>query len=173
MERQFGQTRAGKYMPHSTIGFFRSGMTVETIVAAIDPVLSGRSSFEVQNHGSMALGRSVVLDIHHADDGSPNPALLALHDDAFAALSPLMPRMGDRFDWTGGGFHAHLTMAQTITPLWLFDEVFAFLQEAEPIGPRRFLAEYVHLYAVRSDAWLDDNWSDSLTWELLHSWQLG
>jgi hypothetical protein len=38
-------------------------------------------------------------------------------------------------------------------PEFLFDEVHAFIREAEPISPRRFTAEYLHLFACRSDDW--------------------
>ena len=173
MRRQFGQTRAGKYMPHATIGFFQTDVPWPDLAAAVAPVLAGRAPFAVQNHGPIAMGRSVVLDIHH-DDGGVNAALQALHDDAHAALSPLIADdLSDRFRWPSDRFQAHMTLAQTIRPDWLRDEILAFARAAEPIGPRRFLAEYVHLYAVLSDDWDADHWSDSLTWELLASWRLG
>lgn len=172
MRRQFGQTRAGMYMPHATIGFFRSSAPWEAIADAVTPVLRGRPAFTVQNHGPMHHGNSVVLDIHHGDDGQPNPELLALHDDAHRALAPLIPVERDRFDWTGEGFHAHVTLAQTIRPPWLRDEILAFARDLEPIGPRRFLADHVHLYVVRSEHWDSADWSDTLTWDLLTSWRL-
>ncbi|MGN6032918.1 MAG: hypothetical protein ACTHQE_14785 [Thermomicrobiales bacterium] len=174
MWRQFGQTRAGKYMPHATIGFFQANAPWPDLAAAVTPALAGRMSFMVENHGPIAMGRSVVLDIHHGDDGRVNAALQALHDDAHAALSPLIADdLADRFRWPADRFQAHITLAQTIRPDWLRDEILAFARAAEPVGPRRFLAEYVHLYAVLSDDWDADDWSDSLTWELLASWRLG
>jgi hypothetical protein len=172
MRRQFGQTRAGMYMPHATIGFFRSAVPWEEIAAAVTPILNGRSAFMVQNHGPMHHGNSVVLDIHHGDDGAPNADLVALHDDAYAALSPLLSNdPGDSHRWAAQ-FHAHITLAQAVRPDWLLDEVLAFVRDAEPIGTRRFLAEYVHLYVVRSEDWDSTDWSDSLTWDLLTSWRL-
>ena len=174
MRRQFGQTRAGKYMPHATIGFFQSDAPWQELAAAVTPVLAGRGPFVVQNHGPIPLGRSVVLDIHHDDAGEVNAALQALHDDAHAALSPLIADdLQDRFRWPAETFQGHITLAQTIRPAWLHDEILAFAREAEPIGPRRFLAEYIHLYAVMSDDWDADDWSDTLTWNLLASWRLG
>lgn len=173
MLRQFWQTRAGMYMPHATIGFFRSTVPWEEIATAVTPILSGRTSFTVQNYGPMHHGNSVVLDIHHGDDGRPNLALQALHDDAHAALAPCFPEdEADRFRWSGKNFHAHVTLAQTVRPAWLREEILAFARDAEPIGPRRFLAEYVHLYVVRSEDWDSADWSDSLTWDLLTSWRL-
>lgn len=173
MQRQFGQTRAGKYMPHATIGFFQSNAPWQDLAAAATPALTGRAPFVVENHGPVALGRSVVLDIHHDDAGAPNAALQALHDDAHAALAPLIADdLADRFRWPAEAFQAHMTLAQTIGPDWLRDEILAFARDAEPIGPRRFFAEYVHFYAVLSDDWDSDDWSDSLTWDLLASWRL-
>ncbi|MGC4193271.1 MAG: hypothetical protein QM589_19155 [Thermomicrobiales bacterium] len=175
MRRQFGQTRAGKYMPHATIGFFQSALPWQDLAAAVTPALARHAPFVVQNHGPVAMGRSVVLDIHHDDAGGVNAALQALHDDAHAALAPLIADdLEDRFRWPAEKFQAHITLAQTIRPDWLRDdEVMAFVREAEPVGPRRFMAEYVHLYAVLSDDWDSVDWSDSLTWDLLASWRLG
>ncbi|MGC4105504.1 MAG: hypothetical protein QM753_04000 [Thermomicrobiales bacterium] len=174
MRRQFGQTRAGNYMPHATIGFFQTNAPWQDLVATVTPVLAGRPSFVVENHGSVAMGSSVVLDIHHDDEGGVNAALQALHDDAHAALTPLIADdLADRFRWPKEMFQAHMTLAQTIRPAWLRDEVLAFARAAEPIGPRRFVAEHVHLYAVLSDDWDAEDWSDSLTWDLLASWRLG
>ena len=174
MLRQFGQTRAGQYMPHATIGFFRSPVPWQDLAAAVTPALAGHASFVVENHGPILMGRSVVLDIHHDDRGGVNAALQALHHDAHAALAPsIADDEEDRFRWPADRFQAHITVAQTIRPAWLRDEILAFAREAEPIGPRRFLAEYVHLYAVLSDDWDSDHWSDSLTWDLLASWRLG
>jgi hypothetical protein len=51
-------------------------------------------------------------------------------------------------------------------------EILEFCQELEPIGPSSFLAEWLHLYAFRSDDWLG-NWWESLSWSLLDSWRLG
>ena len=174
MRRQFGQTRAGMYMPHATIGFFQSNAPWQELAAAVAPALVGRPPVVVQNHGPIAMGRSVVLDIHHDDDGSVNAALQALHDATHAALSPLIADdLADRFRWPPEMFQAHITLAQTIRPDWLRDEILAFAREAEPVGPRRFTAAYVHLYSVLSDDWDADDWSDSLRWDLLASWRLG
>jgi len=170
--RQFGQTRAGKYMPHATIGFFDTEATVAELVAAIDPVCATHAPFTIVNNGLVPLGNSFVLDINHLEDRGVNAALHAFHDDAHAALYPLTDHT-DRFHWTGEGFFAHMTLVQRVRPAALYDEIHAFLREAEPIGPRRFRAQHMHLYAIRSDDWNDEEWSDSLTWTFLHSWNLG
>jgi hypothetical protein len=68
-------------------------------------------------------------------------------------------------------FFAHLTLAMADIPEFLFDEVHAFIREAEPIGPRRFTAEYLHLFAFRSDDWAGEWWR-SLDWRFLHAWRL-
>ncbi|MGB3330096.1 MAG: hypothetical protein WBA46_14140 [Thermomicrobiales bacterium] len=174
MRRQFGQTRAGKYMPHATIGFFQSPAPWQDLAAAVTPVLAGRAPFVVTNHGPILFGQSVVLDIHHDEDRSVNAALQALHDDTHAALAPFIAAdLPDRFRWPREMFHAHITLAQTIRPDWLAAEVLAFAREGELVGPRRFLAEYIHLYAVMSEDWDSSDWSDTLTWDLLTSWRLG
>jgi len=175
MKRQFGLITAGAFMPHATIkGFFRSDAAIADMKAALDPVLANRPSFTVVNNGPVAWKTSVVLDIMHDEQGAKNPELQKLHEDAIAVLLPLVhpecpntpnERMGD-------DFYAHLTLVQGAPREDLFPEIHEFLQDAEPIGPRRFTAEYVHLYAFRSDEW-DGDWGQTLTWELLHSWKLG
>ena len=68
-------------------------------------------------------------------------AVLALTTPAFAAgqaAGHLADDLADRFRWPPEKFQAHMTLAQTIRPAWLRDEILAFAREAEPIGPRRF-----------------------------------
>jgi len=69
--------------------------------------------------------------------------------------------------WAGEHFRAHMTLAMADIPDFLFDEVLEFIESAEPIGPRQFLAEYFSLYAFQSGAW----WA-TMSWQPLHSWRL-
>ena len=69
-------------------------------------------------------------------------------------------------------FRAHLTLTMADQREELFDEVMGFIQEALPIGPEMFTAEYVHLYAFRSESW-KGRWWETLQWSLLKSWRLG
>ena len=174
--RQFGQVTAGAFMPHATLkGFFRSDAAVCDMIAALDTALSGIRPFTVVNNGPIAYGRSsVVMNIQQDEFGETNPAIQALHEAAFAALAPFIhPECHfTPVEWAGSSFFAHLTLLQSLPRPEFFDEIFAFIRDAEPIGPRRFTAEYVHLYAFRSEDWQGD-WGKTLRWEMLHSWKLG
>jgi hypothetical protein len=173
LRRQFGLRVGGQFMPHATVmSFFRSDASVADIVAAIDPAMAERQVFPVWNNGPMALGRGIVLDVHHDDRGNPNAALQAVHQAAFAAITPLV-RPDCEFawgGWSGEKFHAHLTLAMADVPSWARDEVVEFAR-AESIGPRTFVAEYFHLYAFQSDDWAGE-WWHTMSWEWLHSWRL-
>ncbi|MGB3307286.1 MAG: 2'-5' RNA ligase family protein [Thermomicrobiales bacterium] len=175
LRRQFGLITAGAFMPHATIkGFFRTDATIAEMKAALDGVMADRPTFTVVNNGPLAYGRrSVVLNIQQDEFGETNHALQALHEDAFAALSPFVHPdcTFTPVEWSGSRFFAHLTLIQGMPREDFFDEIFAYLQDAEPIGPRRFDAEYCHLYAFRSEDWEGD-WGATLTWEMLHSWKL-
>lgn len=175
LRRQFGCVTAGAFMPHATIkGFFRSDASISELIGAVDAALTDRQPFPVVNNGPVPFGRGgVALNVQHDERGQLNRELQATHEAVFSVLKPFVhptceftPREGvlDRF-------FAHLTLAMADVPDFLFDELFAFLQDAEPIGPRRFTAEYFHLFAFGSDNWSGDWWS-TLEWTLLHGWKL-
>ncbi len=176
LRRQFGLEVGGKFMPHATVmSFFRSDASIEEIKSALDDSLAGRSMFAVTNSGPMPHKRSgVSLDIHHDDDGTPNVALQAVHNAVYKAIVPLVhPACEFAFNgWAGEHFRAHLTLAMADIPDFLFDEVLGFIRSAEPIGPRRFLAEYFTLYAFQSDDW-GGAWWETMAWQVLGSWRLG
>lgn len=175
LRRQFGLIAGGAFMPHVTVkGFFRTDAAIGDIVRAVGGALAGRPPFTVVNNGPVPFGRGgVSLDVRHGDHGEPNAEMQALHEAVFTALVPLIhpdcdftPR-----EWALERFFAHLTLAMADIPGFLFNEVHAFIRDAEPIGPRRFTAEYLHLYAFRSDDWAGE-WWHSLRWTLLHAWRL-
>lgn len=175
LERQFGLVTAGVFMPHATVkGFFRSDAAIADLIAAVDRALAGRPPFQVVNNGPVPIGRgSVVLDVHHDERGQRNHEFQRTHELVFRGLAPFV-HPGCEFTPVEGAldrFFAHLTLAMADVPDFLFDELFTFLQEAEPIGPRRFMAEYFHLFAFRSDDWTEDWWG-TLEWSLLHTWKL-
>ncbi len=176
LRRQFGIEVGGKFMPHATImSFFRSDAPVANITAVIANAIARKRPFVVTNNGPKPHKRSgVSLDVHHNEDGTPNAALQALHDAAYRAIAPLVhPDCEFAFNgWAGEHYRAHLTLAMADIPEFLFDEVLAFIRCAEPIGPRRFVAEYFTLYAFQSDDW-GGEWWQTLTWLPLHSWRLG
>lgn len=176
LRRQFGLVCGGVFMPHATLkGFFRSDAPVAGIETAFDKAIEGHEPFAVSNRGPVGWGRgSIVLDIHHTSDGERNNALQALHESGWHAIAPLVhpdcnftPIEGAMED-----FRAHLTLVMADLREELFDEVMAFVQEAGPIGPEVFTAEYVHLYAFHSEAWTG-KWWETLQWSLLKSWRLG
>jgi hypothetical protein len=68
-------------------------------------------------------------------------------------------------------FRAHLTLAMADVPEHLFDEVLAFVREADPIGPSSFLADTVQLVAFHSEDW-EGRWWETLRWRLQRSWPL-
>lgn len=176
LRRQFGLVAGGVFMPHATIkGFFRSDATIPELIASFDTAVVGHETFTVYNKGPVPFGRtSVVLNINETPDGAVNAPLLALHQSAWNAVTPLVhpacpvtprePAM-DRF-------HAHLTLAMADLREDFFDEVFAFINDATPLGPDSFPAEYCHLFAFRSKNWAGD-WWNTLEWQWLHNWKLG
>ena len=176
LRRQFGLICGGAFMPHATIkGFFRSDATVSDIIAAFDPVVEGRDTFTVYNNGPIPHGRSgISLNINEMPDGSINTELLDLFT---AALTAIRPHVDPTCKFTNGdggpeNFRAHLTLAMADIPEGFFDEIFEFVNDALPIGPEQFTAEYLHLFAFRSENWNGD-WWPTLEWTLLHSWKLG
>jgi 2'-5' RNA ligase len=175
LRRQFGLEVGGKFMPHATImSFFRSDAPLAVIEAAIAGVMAHHAPFTVTNGGPRPHGRSgVSLDVHHDADGAPNAAMQAIHEDAFAAIVPLVhPECEFAFgNWSGARFRAHLTLAMADIPDQFFDEVLAFLESAEPIGPHEFQAESFHLYAFESDDWAG-RWWETIDWKDLRSWRL-
>jgi 2'-5' RNA ligase len=175
LERQYGLRVAGRFMPHATIkGFFKTEAAVESMVERLTDALRDLRSFEVYNGGTMTFGKSgIALDVSRSPGHERNPPLQALHEAALTALMPLVAADCDftAGEWKGPLFHAHLTLAMADIPPDLFDEILAFLREAEPIGPPAFPAEVLHLYRFESDDWAG-RWGETLRWELLHSWRL-
>lgn len=175
LRRQFGLVAGGAFMPHATIkGFFRSDATINSIVGAVDVVVRHRPRFTVVNNGPVPFGRGgVSLDVQHGEHGERNEAMQALHEAIFTGLAPVVHETCDFTprEWALERFFAHLTLAMADIPDFLFDEVHAFIRDAEPIGPRRFTAEYLHLFAFRSDDWSGE-WWHSLRWRLLQAWKL-
>lgn len=176
LRRQFGLECGGVFMPHATLkGFFRSDAPVAGIETAFGKAIEGHEPFAVSNRGPEGWGRgSIVLDIHHTSDGERNNALQALHESGWNAVAPLVHPDCDFTPIEGAmeDFRAHLTLVMADLREELFDEVMAFVQEAGPIGPEVFTAEYVHLYAFHSEAWTG-KWWETLHWSLLKSWRLG
>lgn len=175
LARQYNLQAAGRFMPHATIkGFFRSDAPVEEIRRRLDPVMAERSPLTIHNRGPIAFGpTSIVLDIHHLPDGEVNCPLQSLHEDAIAALLPVVHPDCDFSpdEWLGPRFLAHLTLAMADLKEELAEEVGAFVREAEPIGPAEFVADTFHLFAFTSDAW-SARWWETLRWEHLASWRL-
>jgi 2'-5' RNA ligase len=175
LERQYGLRAAGKFMPHGTVkGFFRSDAPVAEMVARLDQAMAGRRAFPIFNAGAQPFGTAgIALNINQTPEGARNEPLQALHEAALEALLSLV-HPGCNFtpgEWKGPAFIAHLTLAMADIPAAAFDEILAFVREAEPIGPSQFVLEVVNLWVFRSEAW-DGRWWETLTWELLHSWRL-
>ncbi len=177
LERQYGLRAAGNFMPHATIkGFFRSEASEGSIAARLDAVLEGRGAFEVFNGGVVAFGRDgIAIDVNSTIGGTPNVPLQDLHRTVMDAVMPLVDpaceftRKERKLAYER--FRAHLTLAMADVPEQLFDEVLAFVREADPIGPSSFLADTVQLVAFRSEEW-EGRWWETLRWRLLCSWTL-
>lgn len=176
LRRQFGLRGGGVFMPHATIkGFFRSDASVAEIVAAFDRAVQGKGPFTIYNAGPIPFGRtSIVLDIDGTPEGTQNVSLRAIHDAGWATIGPLVH---PECNFTGhepaeDRFHAHLTLAMADLRPEFYDEVHAFIMDAAPIGPPTFEARYFHLFAFHSEDW-GGRWWESLTWSLLHGWDLG
>jgi 2'-5' RNA ligase len=175
LEHQYGLKVAGKFMPHATIkGFFKTGASVEELIARLDPVMHDRPAFEVHNGGPIAFSDvAIVLTIQRLADGSRNEALQALHTAALDALLPIVAP-DCRFsngEWRYERFEAHLTLAMRDLQEPFIGEVLELLRELGPIGPGSFLADTFHLYRFTSDDW-DGTWWETMRWELLHGWRL-
>lgn len=174
LERQYGTTAGGKFMPHATIkGFYKSSAPVSEMVSRLDAVLEGRSAFPVSNAGPIPFGRDgIALSIQYMPDGRINDALQVLHEAAFDALLPLVDADCNftPVEWAGDRFHAHLTLAMADIPAVVFDEVVDFIDELGPIGPAVFTAEAFHLFSFESADW-HSAWWETLTWKLLHGWR--
>ncbi len=178
LERQYGVRAAGNFMPHATIkGFFRSAASEGSIAARLDAALEGREAFEVFNGGIVPFGRDgVAIDINSTSEGTPNVPLQDLHR---AVMDAVMPLVDPACEFTREEtecaayerFRAHLTLAMADVPEHLLDEVLAFVREADPIGPPKFLADTVQFFAFRSDDWAG-RWWETLRWQLLRSWTL-
>jgi hypothetical protein len=178
LERQYGLRAAGNFMPHATIkGFFRTEASEGRIAACVDAVLDGREAFDVFNGGIVPFGRDgMAIDINGTSEGTPNVPLQDLHQAVMDAVMPLVdpaceftPR--EKRELAYERFRAHLTLAMADVPEHLFDEVLAFVREADPIGPPSFLADTVQFLAFRSDDWAG-RWWETLRWQLLRSWTL-
>ncbi len=174
LERQYGLTAAGKFMPHATIkGFFASTADPSEVVAAIDSVIAEHRPFPIQNRGLYAFGTSaIVLNIHQLPGGEPNRPLLEFQQSTVAKILPFVQ---EDCSFTkreaSQPFLAHLTLAMADIPSQAFDEIHQFLRDAEPIGPGQFLAEVFNLWSFTSEDW-NGKWWESLQWELIHSWRL-
>lgn len=175
LERQYGLRAAGVFMPHATIkGFFRSDADPAEMIARLEPVVAALEPFLIYNSGVVPYQtHAIMLDVHHTAAGRRNEPLQALHEAAFAALSPLVHPACDFTprEWSGERFFAHLTLAMADIPAFAFDEILRFVQNAEPIGPAVFPLEAVQFFAFTSEAW-DGPWWETLRWRLLHSWQI-
>lgn len=176
LERQYGLIAAGKFMPHATLkGTFEANAGEVEIKQALDGVVAGRKQFPVYNAGIIEQNRrGIMLSIHHLPDGRVNEPLYDLHAAAIDATQPLAAPVSDEVakrEPVYERFHAHLTLAMADIPPFAFDDIYAFVRDLAPVGPQLFMAEYLHFYAFESDDWVG-RWWETLTWRLLHSWQL-
>ena len=177
LERQYGLRAAGNFMPHATIkGFFRSEASEGSIAARLDAVLDSREAFDVFNGGIVTFGcDGIAIDINSTSEGTPNVPLQDLHR---AVMDVVMPLVDPACEFTRKErelayerFRAHLTLAMADLPGHLFDEVLAFVREADPVGPSSFVADTVQLVAFHSEDW-EGRWWETLRWRLLRSWPL-
>ena len=177
LERQYGLRAAGNFMPHATIkGFFRSEASEGSIASCLDTALEGREAFDVFNRGIVTFGREgIAIDINSTSEGTPNVPLQDLHLGVMEAVMPLVEPACEftrkERELAYERYRAHLTLAMADVPEHLFDEVLAFVREAEPIGPSSFPAETVQLVAFQSEYW-EGKWWEMLRWRLLRSWPL-
>jgi 2'-5' RNA ligase len=176
LRQQFGLIGGGVFMPHATIkGFFRSDASVAEIIAAFDRAVQGHAPFTVHNGGPVGWGRgSIVIDIDKSPDGMKNGPLQALHESGWNEIAPLVHPECTFTPVEGAmeNFRAHLTLAMADLKDEFFDEVMQFVNDAGPIGPGSFTAEYVHLFAFRSQDW-SGRWWETLEWSWMKNWRLG
>lgn len=176
VERQFGFVSAGRFPPHATLaGSVPIRASVASIVAALDPVLTGRPGFVVHNAGIVRNGGAVTYDVSRSPGGGRNEALVALAADVNAALAPLAHDIDAYLvaPFDRERFRAHLSLAshEMVTQRELADDVEAFVRAVPVVVPPTFAASRVALYEFRSDGWAG-HWWESLTWRHLRTWAL-
>lgn len=175
VERQFGLVSAGAYPPHATLaGSVPMVAGDAAVVAALDPVLIGRSQFPVHNAGIVT--RSVVAyDIDRLSDGTVNEPLRQLAIDVNAALAPLAVPLDGYLvkEFSAEHFNGHLSLASHELMVWPSrrPEIDAFIRAMDVTPSTDFTAEHVSMYRFRSDDW-SGHWWTSLTWEHVHTWDL-
>lgn len=172
LRKQFGFTAADRFQVHATVkGFFKKVEgPVEPLVGKLDAVFAEQRPLDIHFSGyrndEIGIGLNVSLV-----NGQPNEALYAFRERVVAAVRPFIaPDCDFAASDLGNPYEAHITLAFRDVPLYLYDDVLAYLADA-PLPRANFLARDFHFLRFQSEAW-PGSWWKSLSWHLIKSWHL-
>ncbi|WGD37676.1 heme utilization protein [Lysinibacter sp. HNR] len=176
VKQQFGLVSAAAFPPHATLaGSVAIPQDPEAVIAALNPVLSGRRQFTVINGGIQRYATAITYDIDKNSDGTQNHNLLKLAVQVNEVLTPLAvpieATLVQPFD--KDSFRAHLSLAshELVFRPDLSSEVEEFIRALPIVPPSEFDARIVALYRFTAPDW-SGHWWENLSWEHLRSWKL-
>jgi len=176
LERRWGLTAAGRFMPHVTLkGFFRTDVTPMELRARLADELRGCPLVVLHNGGVTAFGTgAIVLDVDANESGGRNRSLHALHEATFRAMAPIVSAACDftPYEHALDAYRAHLTLAMADIPGPRFTDILASVRSLQPIGPSVSQAAEVQLFAFASADW-GASWWQTLTWRHVANLSLG
>jgi len=172
LRKQFGLAAADRFQVHATVkGFFRKiEGPVAPLVDRLDALFLEQRPFQIHFSGyrndEIGIGLNVSLV-----DGKSNEALYVFRERVVAAVRPFIaPDCDFVASDLGNPYEAHITLAFRDIPLSLYDDVLAYLADAQlPSTP--FVARDFHFLEFFSEEW-DGRWWQSLSWQLIKSWHL-
>jgi 2'-5' RNA ligase len=172
LRKQFGLMAADCFQVHATVkGFFKKVEgPIEPLVSALDGVFAEQRPFEVHFSGYRNDEIGIGLDVSQVD-GKPNEALYSFRERVVAAVRPFIAADCDfAASDLGNPYEAHVTLAFRDVPLSLYDDVLAYLADAQ-LPTRPFVARDFQFVKFHSAEW-SGSWWRSLSWRLLKSWRL-
>ncbi|MCP4419804.1 MAG: 2'-5' RNA ligase family protein [Chloroflexi bacterium] len=171
LRKQFGLVAADKFQIHATLkGFFKKvEEPLEPMTERLDRIFSDLEPFPVHFNG-FRIDIGIGLNVSRIGE-EPNPAMVALRTQIVDAIRPFIaPDCDFVKEDLGSPFAAHVTLAFRDIPLTLYDDVFAYLEQA-PLPIQPFTAQTFHLLQFFSQDWTGA-WWETLTWQLLKSWHI-
>lgn len=172
LEKQFGFTAASKFQVHATLkGFFKcSDCPPNAVIEALETVFFSQDPLPIHFNGFHIDDVGVGLDISRIDN-QPNEELMELRKRIVDAVIPFIASDCDFVENDlGSPYKAHITLAFRDIPPEIRESVLAYLKPA-PLPSEPFEANTFHLLEFYSRDW-KGSWDKTLSWRLLHSWQL-
>lgn len=170
--KQFGLAAAGRFQVHATVkGFFKKVEgPIDPLVDRLDAIFSEQRSFPIHFSGYHIDEIGIGLNVSLIDD-KPNEELYAFRERVVGVVRPFIaPDCDFVASDLGNPYEAHITLAFRDIPLYLYDDVLAYLAEA-PLPNTPFVARDFHFLQFFSEEW-DGRWWQSLSWQMIKSWHL-